>query len=191
MAEPQQEQENRARRESRAAGVFENEVGDSALLVALPDLDAYIEPWRGHLPSDGIDAHMTVLVPFLTESRIDEAVLAGLRGIFRAHRAFDVEFARTGCFPGCLYLAPEPDRPMRELIRDVVRHWPECPPYGGEFADPTPHLTVVFGSGQDVQDAARQALAPHLPIRTRATAVDLVCFDGERWVLRERFPLAG
>lgn len=175
----------------QSAFVFDNEVGDTALLVALPDLDVHVEAWRGDVPSDGIDAHMTVLAPFLTESRIDETLLAGLRAIFNAHEAFDVTFARTARFPGVLYLAPEPDAPMRALIAAVFERWPECPPYGGEFADPTPHLTVVFARGEDVEDAAGRALAPHLPIRTRATAVDLVCFDGERWNVRERFPLGG
>jgi uncharacterized protein (DUF952 family)/2'-5' RNA ligase len=167
---------------------FRHAAGDTLLLVALPDLDAVVAPWA--LPvSDGIDAHVTVLTPFLPEARVDEPVLAELRRIFAAHRGFELNFARTSRFPNVLYLVPEPDQPLRALTAAVHERWPECPPYGGEYPDPKPHLTVVFGKDEAEYETVRRDLEPRLPIRTRAEAVDLLGYDGARWNLRERFPL--
>jgi 2'-5' RNA ligase len=164
-------------------------VAGSILLVALPELDAVIEPWRSDSAPDGIDAHMTVLSPFLPEPQIDEEVLAELRSIFRSHQAFDVTFARTGTFPEFLYLAPEPGAPVSALTDSVFERWPEYPPYEGKYEDRTPHLSVVYDRDDEFCEAARIVLEPRLPIHTRVTAVDLLCFDGRRWNLRERFPL--
>jgi hypothetical protein len=38
---------------------------------------------------------------------------AGLAGLVRGARAFDVRFARCGRFPGVLYLVADPDAPLR------------------------------------------------------------------------------
>jgi 2'-5' RNA ligase len=164
--------------------------GDTILLVSLPDLDAVAEPWLHASTSDGVDAHVTVLVPFLPEGRIDEGVLAELRRVFAGHRAFDLTFSRIGRFPETLYLVPEPPEPLIALTAAVYERWPECPPYEGRFPDPVPHLTVVHAKGDDVYEHAGRVLQERLPVHTRATGVDLLCFDGRRWNLRERFPLA-
>jgi uncharacterized protein (DUF952 family) len=168
---------------------FRHAVGDTMLLVTLPDLEPVLAPFKPMPVSDGIDAHATVLTPFLPEDRIDESVLADLRRIFAGHRAFDLVFEHTARFPEVLYLAPEPDLPLRALTAAVYERWPECPPYGDESLDPTPHVTVVFAKDEAAYEAVRQELEPQLPIHTRATAVDLLRYDGARWNLYERFPL--
>ena len=169
---------------------FESVAGDSALLIRLPELDRRLAPWLGQWPDDGITAHVTVLVPFLDEPEIAEDVLVELRALFAGFAAFDLTFARTGRFPTVLYLAPEPDRPIRDMIAAVHARWPQCPPYGGAFDDPTPHLSVVHEAAEAEYEQARQALETRLPLRTRAAAVDLLIYDGRRWNVRERFPLA-
>jgi len=163
--------------------------GESLLLVALPDLDPYITQWQLGSVSDGIDAHVTVLVPFLPAAEIDDAVLAELARIFSTHAPFDLTFAKTARFPEVLYLVPEPDQPFRELTAAVFERWPQCPPYEGHFEDPTPHATVVHAKAESRYEEVRFALEPQLPVRTRAAAVDLLTFDGSRWQLHTRFPL--
>ena len=175
--------------ESESEEEYDHAAEGSILLVALPELDAYVAPWRTELAPDGINAHMTVLSPFLPESQIDEGVLAELRGIFRSHRAFDLTFARTGAFPNFLYLAPEPELPFSALTGTVFERWPEYPLYGGKYEDVRPHLSVVYDGDDELCETVRRVLEQQLPIHTRVAAVDLLCFDGSRWNLRERFPL--
>lgn len=169
---------------------FGSVAGDSVLLVALPELDRHLAPWVDPAKSDGITTHVTVLVPFLREPEITEDDLAGLRGVFAGFAAFDLTFARTARFPTVLYLAPEPDQPFKDMTSAVYARWPQCPPYGGGIEDPTPHATVIYDGTDSVYEQAQQMLGARLPLRTRAAAVDLLIYDGSRWHLRERFPLA-
>ncbi|GLZ80336.1 hypothetical protein Afil01_51430 [Actinorhabdospora filicis] len=164
--------------------------GDTALLISLPEAHEVIGPWVAETGSAGVDAHVTVLVPFLDAGEIDDGVLAELRGLFAAHPAFELSFAGFGRFPGVLYLVPEPAGPVHALTTAVVSRWPQCPPYGGIFDEVVPHLTVVHGRDDATRAAAEAALEARLPVRARAEAVDLLVFDGERWRPRARFPLA-
>lgn len=79
--------------------------------------------------------------------------------------------------------------PLIALTAAVYERWPECPPYEGRFPDPVPHLTVVHANADEVHEEARLALEPQLPVSARVTDAELLCFDGRRWNLRERFPL--
>ena len=164
--------------------------GNSVLLISLPDLDPQLEPWIEQATSVGITAHVTVLGPFLPEDELTADVLAELRDVFSGFAAFDLTFARTARFPEVLYLVPEPDQLVRDLTSAVFARWPQCPPYEGEFDDPTPHATVVHAKPEPEYEAARLVLETRLPLRARAAAVDLLVFDGSRWNVRERFPLA-
>jgi hypothetical protein len=176
--------------EDKSENAFGHTAGTGILLIPLPELDPPLAPWLAETASDGIGAHLTVLAPFLSAPDLTGDVLAELRRVFDGFAAFDVEYARTARFPEVLYLEPSPDRPVREMTAAVYARWPQCPPYGGTVADPIPHTTVVYAKPEAAFERARQELAPLLPLRARAAAVDLVVFDGSRWNLRERFPLA-
>ncbi|MEU8357950.1 2'-5' RNA ligase family protein [Nonomuraea sp. NPDC048882] len=158
--------------------------GDTALVVTVPEAEALVGRWRER--EDGIPAHVTVLVPFLHTSRIDDNVRTELRALFRLHPAVDVGFRRVGRFPEVVYLAPEPAEPFVRLTEAVVARWPETPPYGGAYDTIIPHLTL--GRAGVVEESA---LDGELPLTSRARAVTLlVCVDGERWTESEVFPLA-
>jgi 2'-5' RNA ligase len=56
----------------------------------------------------------------------------------------DATFSTTGWFGDrVLYLAPEPDGWFRSLIEKVCAAFPRSAPYGGEFDEVVPHLTVA------------------------------------------------
>ena len=176
--------------EERNENAFGHTAGAGILLIPLPELDPPLAPWLAETASDGIGAHLTVLAPFLSAPDLTGRVLAELSRILGGFAAFDVEYARTARFPEVLYLVPSPDRPVREMTAAVYARWPQCPPYGGGFADPTPHTTVLHAASEAEYGRAGRELRPLLPLRARAAAVELVVFDGSRWNLRERFPLA-
>lgn len=164
-------------------------VGDTALLVFLPEIDPHIERWFDRGARDDVGAHVTVLVPFLPAKELDEAVIERLSALFRGFEAFDVRFASTGRFPNVLYLRPEPTGVFQAMTDAVCRAWPGYPPYQGKYTDTTPHLTVLSDAAEDEYDRARVDLEALLPLQARAAAVDLLVFDGDRWALLRRLPL--
>ncbi|MEW2523172.1 2'-5' RNA ligase family protein [Actinacidiphila alni] len=164
-------------------------------MAVVPEAEAVVGEVRKRydpVAAEGVPPHLTVLYPFLPAGRIDERTRAELAGIFAGHAPFEVRFPRFGRFPGLLWLAPEPDGPVRALTSAVVARWPEAPPYGGAFGDPAPHLTVAQGQSDAVCAAAEEECAGALPgLRTRVAEVRLVVFDGTRWAEDTVFPLGG
>ncbi|MFI1096557.1 2'-5' RNA ligase family protein [Streptomyces sp. NPDC020917] len=166
--------------------------GGTALVITVPEADPLVgRVRRTYQPEDrgAAPAHVTVLYPFLPAARIDAEVLAALRELFVAHQPFALDFAAFGRFPGLLWLAPEPQAPLRALTAAVAARWPEVPPYEGAFGDPAPHLSVAGSRAEEAYDAVAREFAAGLPLRTRVAGVHLVVSDGARWHLRETFAL--
>lgn len=168
----------------------------TALIVMIPEAEPAIAPLRAALDSSaswGVPAHVSVLFPFLAPDLIDESALAAVRETVRTLPRFDLTFARTAWFGDqVLWLAPEPDRPLRDLTAALYARFPQTPPYGGEFDDVVPHLTVGHDATREVLDAAAAAVAPHLPIRARVSAVTLIAGrpePGDSWHRVADFPL--
>ncbi|OKH98978.1 hypothetical protein A6A06_25590 [Streptomyces sp. CB02923] len=161
--------------------------GDTAFTIRVPEADPLV---RAAFP-----AHVTVLYPFLHESRIDTATHHALTGLFAGHDAFTLAFDAFDRYPGVLYLAPWPHAPVTALTKDLTRRWPEAVPYRGIFgAGLAPHLTVANDEGPATQDAAYGALqaelAPALPLSCHVDAVQLIVWDGRRWQDRAEYRLA-
>ncbi|MHB9855852.1 2'-5' RNA ligase family protein [Streptomyces krungchingensis] len=170
------------------------QAGQTGLVVRIPEAEPAVRAWRERLdPSagEGVPAHVTVLFPFLDERRIDRDTHTALGEVIGRHRPFEVRFARCGGFPGILYLAPEPEAPFRRLTEAIADRWPEAPPYGGQFDDVVPHLTVAQGQDATVLAEVGTDLRGRLPVTACVSAVDLMVHDGVRWRLRASFPLQG
>ncbi len=82
--------------------------GQTGLIVRIPEAEPSVRGWRERLdPSAqaGIPAHVTVLFPFLDESRTDSLVHSALADVLGSHyQAFDLQFERCGRLPEVLYL---------------------------------------------------------------------------------------
>lgn len=137
----------------------------------------------------GVPAHVTVLFPFLDESRTDEPVHSALADIVGSHPAFDLRFERCGRFPEVLYLAPDPDTHLRQLTGAITDRWPEAPPYEGRFAEILPHLTVAHGQEEAVMEEIEADLARRLPFASRISSVELMVHDGTKWREHASFAL--
>ncbi|WP_306296929.1 2'-5' RNA ligase family protein [Streptomyces sp. Amel2xC10] len=167
-------------------------MGRSGLIVRVPEAEPLVRAWRDRLdPSarTGVPAHVTVLFPFLEASRIDDDVCAEIGEVLGRHRSFEARFERCGRFPGVLYLAPEPDTGFRQLTEAIVEHWPEHPPFGGQFDDPVPHLTVAQSQDEAQVEQAETDLLTGLPVVAQVSSVDLLVHDGTRWRWRASFPM--
>jgi 2'-5' RNA ligase len=82
--------------------------------------------------------------------------------------AFDFKLTGIHTFPGgTVYLSPNPAAPFRQLTHELTRLFPEHPPYGGEFDDVVPHLTVPMPDGEEIA-ALEFELGSRFPISTYA-----------------------
>ncbi|MFE7358150.1 2'-5' RNA ligase family protein [Streptomyces sp. NPDC057543] len=164
----------------------------SGLIVRVPEAEPAVRAWRDRLdPSAraGVPAHVTVLFPFLDESRIDDGACAAIGEVIGRHRPFETRFEHCGRFPGILYLVPEPDLPFRRLTEAIADRWPEAPPFGGQFDEVVPHLTIAQGQDDAVLEEAEADLHCRLPVTARVSSVDLMVHDGTRWQQRASFAL--
>ncbi len=167
----------------------------SALLVAVPEAAAVVEPWLERTasakPSQGVPAHVTVLFPFVPADEVDDALLEGLNALFVRMQPFDFELIACRRFPAVLYLAPEPAEPFVTMTEAVAAAYPDFPPYEGVFDSIVPHLTVAEGL-PTILNRAEGEVRPRLPVRGEAHEVLLleeVEPEHVRWQVRARIPL--
>jgi 2'-5' RNA ligase len=150
----------------------------SALVVLAPAAEPAVGEHRARLDAsarDGVPAHLTVLYPFLPPALIDDAALASLAALFAAVPAFTFTLDRVGWFgEDVVWLGPRDEAPFRALTRLACAAFPSCPPYGGQYADTVPHLTVGHLGDQAALRAAAEAVRPSLPIEAEATHVTLL-----------------
>lgn len=166
----------------------------SGLIVEVPEAEPAVSLWRSQLDpmaALGVAAHITVLFPFAPPTSIDEATRDALRALFGAITVFDFRLVATRWFDqNVLWLAPDPAAPFRALTRAVTEAFPACPPYGGQFADVVPHLTIGDHGPADAMHAAERQLHIALPISSTARSVALMTeLSTGRWTRAERFPL--
>jgi 2'-5' RNA ligase len=160
---------------------------ESALIIEVPEAEPAVARHRTRLDASaalGVPAHITVLAPFLPRAAIGPDVLAELTRLFAAVRPFRFRLDRTAWFGDeVLWLGPAEPGPFRELTALVYASFPACPPFGGEFEDVVPHLTVGHAAPLADLRAAERAVRAALPVAGHATAVTLLtrgAADG-RW----------
>lgn len=150
----------------------------SGLIIEVPEAEPAVGEPRSRLDGNarlGIPAHITVLFPFVPRALIDDATLRRLTGIFAAEPAFVHRLVRSDWFADdVLWLAPEDDTPFRALTKKVHREFPDYPPFGGQFPDVVPHLTIADRRPIDQMRSAEQLVSSHLPISCVATRVSLM-----------------
>jgi 2'-5' RNA ligase len=172
-------------------------MGESSIDILVPEAGPIISAWYGLTSAamDGMPPHVTLLWPWRT-SPLSEADIAAVQAAVSGIGPFRLSFRAFGRFPGALYLAPEPEEPVRRLMQQLARRFPDTPPYRGEFSSPVPHMTVAKAATDDeldsIEAAARSWLADRSPLRVE---VREVCVNEEgigsegRWGVRARIAL--
>lgn len=170
---------------------------ESAVLVVVREAEPVVGRFRVDLDRSagwGVPPHVTVLYPFLPPDRIDAAAIARLGEAVATVPAFDVVFARLDWFDDkVVWLAPEPDLPLRALTAAVYASFPDYPPYGGEHDDPIPHLTVGHDWPVELLRSAAAEIEPQLPIGAGIWTVELLVGSPtpNTWRTIATLPLAG
>jgi len=170
----------------------------SALIIATPEAEPLVSALREqHDPAArmGVHAHVTVLLPFILPDLLDEQVLDAVRDLFGRERRFAYRFERVNTFGDVtVYLEPTPADAFVHLTRLAVQRWPEYPPYGGEFDEIMPHLSVgdrlKAGQAGPLVRETRALLRSHGPITGEASSISLIVEDGRGfWSSVAEFPL--
>lgn len=167
----------------------------TALILPVPEAEEAVGVHRSRWDRAagwGIPAHITVLYPFLPPDRIDDEVLTALRAVVASVPGAAAVLTRIGWFGDrVVWLAPSPGHLFRELTLAVWRRFPEAAPYGGEFPDIVPHLTVGHDAGRAQLARAGAEVAVHLPIAFVPGPVRLIAGtpDREPWRTVAEFPL--
>jgi hypothetical protein len=168
--------------------------GQTAVVVPVPAAEPLVARWRERFDSSaarGVPAHVTVLVPWVDEADLDDAVLARLARTCAGVPAHRVVFREARRVPGVLWLRPEPADLLRGLTLAVAATWPHRQPYGGAFDAVVPHLTVADGVDDATLERVAADLRPGLPVTAEVSEAVLYVFDGSAWDPRARLPLGG
>jgi len=171
-------------------------MAETALIIVVPEAEPHVSHLRRQFdPSArrGLPAHITVLYPFMPPEEVTDAVANQLRGIALSFAAFGFQLSKVGVFPGALYLAPTPAQPFIALTLALARHFPEYPPYGGQFRNVVPHLTVAQAGGWQQSSAHTEllcALYPSGDILSRCSELVLTEDSSGRWKTMRTFPLS-
>lgn len=165
----------------------------SALVVVVAEAEPLVSAHRllhDPMAARGVPAHVTILHPF--RNVVDEATARDVAAIASRIESFDASFATVDRFPGVvLFLSPEPVDRFKHLTRTFVDAFPDCPPYGGAFPDPHPHLTVGSRIDAATADSLKDVIAPGLPVTTQVERLTLLLEDDEgQWTVAQSWPLA-
>ena len=138
----------------------------------------------------GVPAHVTIVHPF--RAVVDEATAHDVAAVASRIESFDARFATVDRFPGSvLFLSPEPVDRFKQMTRLFVNAFPDCPPYGGAFPDPHPHVTVGSRIDAATADSLEHLISPGLPLTTRVERLTLLVEDDEgQWTVARSWPLA-
>jgi 2'-5' RNA ligase len=149
------------------------EATQTAVIVPVSAAEAVVAQHRQRLDvaaSWGVPAHVTVLYPFVPPGQVDETVIDRLTAVFAAASPFTCTFDRCGWFgEDVLWLASDHDEEFRDLTDAVVERFPGHRPYGGQFDEVVPHLTVGEsrrGTTDDLRAAAAE-VSTRLPVTAR------------------------
>jgi 2'-5' RNA ligase superfamily len=171
-------------------------VAESSFIARVPEAEPYVAHLREQFDPAarlGVPAHVTPLYPVMSPELIETAVVERVRAVVAATRSFVFTLARVCRFPDVLYIAPEPSGPFVELTEHLVYHFPEFPPYGGQYDGIVPHLTVAHGSQLEHSRAETElqaALSGGGGIVCSCRELVLIENASGRWQQMHVFPLA-
>jgi len=171
-------------------------MAQSALIVTVQEAEPVVGQLRERLDPaarEGVAPHVTILFPFADPREITAKTLSLVKTAITGFSPFSFELTEVSRFPDTLYLAPDPAEPFISLTRAVAAAFPQFPPYGGQFSDIVPHLTVAHGDLRELGAAHSELavkLSEHDRLRSTCTTLDLIENSSGRWRLAHQFPLA-
>ena len=163
----------------------------SVLAISVPEADAVLALVRstfdGEVQPIGVNAHITIMYPWMPPSLIDEEAINELASLFSDFPCFDFSLKLGWFGREVLLLVPEDDSPFVRLTEAVLNHWPQYPYYGGEYDKIEPHVSLAWGEEENLARIAK-LLSPHLPVTGNTTSVSLSTGKTGLMTCRASFP---
>ena len=107
--------------------------------------------------------------PFVHPTELSVDIVNIVEEYFSRTSGFDVVWIGQTWFDDrVVYLEPNPAHEFRTMTMELQRAFPSCLPYGGKFAEITPHLTLGDGAAHARLLEGEAAIRERLPIETKA-----------------------
>jgi 2'-5' RNA ligase len=167
-------------------------VHSSGLIVEIAAAERVVASFRTVLDPVarlGVPPHVTVLFPFVT-GVVGAEIIDRIAALCTRFQPFDAVFSSTAWFGDeVLWLAPDDPSPFIGLTESATAEFPGYPPYGGQFEEIVPHLTVADRADHAAMEAAAHSIAEFLPIYGRADGITLMTQTepGGMWTRARRF----
>jgi hypothetical protein len=169
---------------------------ESGIIIPIPEAEGMVGPYRWKYDSVarlGIPAHITLIYPFFPPSLITNDIRKHLADLFSNYPIFEFSLTSIGRFPNTVYLTPSPKDKIVDLVRMIATAFPQYPPYGGQFPEINPHLTVAQSDDalllEQVDREIRPLAAQGLPITKRVTEATLFELHNGLWSKTGTFAL--
>ena len=165
----------------------------SVLAVSVPEADAILTLVRssfdGEVPPIGVNAHITIMYPWMPPALIDEQAIHDLTSLFSGFSCFDFSL-RIGWFGHheVMLLVPEDDSPFVRMTEAVINHWPQYPYFGGEYDKIEPHVSLAWGEERTLSSVTK-LIDGHVPVKGHATFIGLSAGKPGFMTRRAKFPL--
>lgn len=171
------------------------EPSETGLVVPIPSLEQFVATWRPRVDAIapvGVPAHVTVLYPFVDPAHIEHH-LDVLRDFFAAWPRFAYSLGEVDWFGDeVVFVRPTPARVFSRLTSAIEQRW-GLPAYGGDIAEPVPHVTIGQGGAPADMQRVADAAASLLPIEDQV-ADRVWLMQGEpdppRWAMIHEFHLS-
>lgn len=166
---------------------------ETGIVIPVPELESFTSRWRpvvDAVPLVDVPAHITLLYPFVSSGDLGHETRAVVAALFSDQEPFGFELVSVGRFnDDVVYLRPEPVAPFIRLTGLLTATWPTYPPYGGDFDEVVPHLTIGSGCTPEGVEAVTRAVEPLLPVSSKASEVWLMVGRKAMWQVGDRFPI--
>jgi 2'-5' RNA ligase len=135
---------------------------ETSIDIHCKEIDALISKWRHAtvaVASKGVPPHITLLYPW-RPAPITDVDVSALKSILKGQHPFPLVFTRVEQFSNrVLYLAIDEKSEVRTLMQKIIAAFPDASPYGGEFSNPIPHLTIAKVPNDVIFDALIQEVS--------------------------------
>lgn len=162
---------------------------ETSIDIHFPELTDLISSYRAKtvaVAAKGVPPHITLLYPWVDASQINNHI-ERLKFTLKHISPFSIIFSSFNFFPnGTLFLQLADDKPIRNVMKAIRNAFPKILPYGGEFLDPAPHLTIA--KTRTPEEALRMkkeivtVIEPKLPITVDVNQVIVMQeTESENW----------
>jgi hypothetical protein len=174
---------------------------ETCVTLILADQAPELAKAHDELYPERIDEHiplsLTLLYPFVPREALDDSHVRMLQDFFASRPALIFDIARVAQWErgGAVYGVPEPEEPLRRMMRALWELFPEFPPYRRPGSDPPPHASLTLDGGdrpETLKERVESRLHGLLPVHFELGEASLMEeYEPDRMRVTHTFPFGG